>query len=410
MTRDELQQQAIELICTYKRVALMWATSVGKSFAAIGAARKTKSSRILLLVAEVEHKKNWEREFNKYASLRGWDMQRETSLTVECYASFKNYENTSWDMIILDEAHHITSEKRMGVLGTVEAKYFILLSATLSVQTIWDVSQTIGTIKTSKVTLEDAINWGIVSKPRIYLIPLALDGISPRETIVEEWGKKKERRVFRCSFAERGRYLMLKKDYPNVRLEISCTQLQKYNYLEQQITYWKQAYLRGRQEFQKNKWMQAGLKRKNMLGEGKTEEVKKLLRGLQNTRFICFCSSISQAEELGQNVIHSKKSGNKEVVEKFNEQMTDNIFAVKMLQEGQNLNGIEAGIIIQLDGEERSFIQRFGRSLRADDPVQYIFYYKGTRDEEYLQNALKGIDQQYVRQIKINQDGSIESK
>jgi superfamily II DNA or RNA helicase len=119
-------------------------------------------------------------------------MQRETNLTVECYASFKNYENTSWDMIILDEAHHITSEKRMGVLGTVEAKYFILLSATLSVQTLWDVSQIIGTIKTSKVTLEDAINWGTVSKPRIYLIPLALDGIFPREAIVEEWGKKKE--------------------------------------------------------------------------------------------------------------------------------------------------------------------------------------------------------------------------
>ena len=57
----------------------------------------------------------------------------------------------------------------------------------------------------------------------------------------------------------------------------------------------------------------------------------------------------------------------------------NNIFAVGMLQEGQNLVNIEAGIIIQLDGKERSFIQKFGRSLRAEDPVQYIFYYKNTK-------------------------------
>ena len=70
-----------------------------------------------------------------------------------------------------------------------------------------------------------------------------------------------------------------------------------------------------------------------------------------------------------------------------------------MLQEGQNLNDIEVGIIIQLDGQERSFIQKFGRSLRAEDPTQYIFYYKNTRDTEYLQNALEGIDESYIQEL-----------
>ena len=71
-----------------------------------------------------------------------------------------------------------------------------------------------------------------------------------------------------------------------------------------------------------------------------------------------------------------------------------------MLQEGQNLVDIQAGIIIQLDGEERTFVQRFGRSMRAEDPVQFIFYYKGTRDEEYLENALQDIDKQYITVIE----------
>ena len=70
-----------------------------------------------------------------------------------------------------------------------------------------------------------------------------------------------------------------------------------------------------------------------------------------------------------------------------------------MLQEGQNLTDIEAGIIVQLDGQERAFVQKFGRSLRADDPVQFIFYYKDTRDMDYLDNVLEGINNEYITEV-----------
>ena len=74
-----------------------------------------------------------------------------------------------------------------------------------------------------------------------------------------------------------------------------------------------------------------------------------------------------------------------------------------MLQEGQkNLTDIQVGIIVQLDGTERPFIQKFGRSLRAEDPHQYIFYYKNTRDEEYLENILYGIDETFIDTVDIN--------
>lgn len=72
-----------------------------------------------------------------------------------------------------------------------------------------------------------------------------------------------------------------------------------------------------------------------------------------------------------------------------------------MLQEGMNLTDIQVGIIIQLDGEERAFIQKFGRALRAESPEQYIIYYKGTRDEEYLKNAIENIDAKYIVETKI---------
>ena len=71
-----------------------------------------------------------------------------------------------------------------------------------------------------------------------------------------------------------------------------------------------------------------------------------------------------------------------------------------MLTEGQNLKNIEVGIIVQLDGKKRPFIQKSGRILRSESPQQYIFYYKGTRDEEYLHNILEGIDSNYVSTIE----------
>ena len=86
---------------------------------------------------------------------------------------------------------------------------------------------------------------------------------------------------------------------------------------------------------------------------------------------------------------------------KFNRKEISNLFAVGMLQEGVNLTDIQVGIIIQLDGEERAFIQKFGRVLRSDSPVQYIFYVKNTRDEDYLKNALENIDKNYIKSITI---------
>ena len=65
-----------------------------------------------------------------------------------------------------------------------------------------------------------------------------------------------------------------------------------------------------------------------------------------------------------------------------------------------NLRNIQVGVIVQLDGQKLRFIQKLGRSLRSDFPIQYIFYYRNTRDEEYLNNALEGINNEYIKEFK----------
>lgn len=402
MTREELQMQSLSLIKRSNRVALQWCTGLGKSRAAIEIANYLADKEfkeceeplnVLLVVAETAHKSNWKIEFEK------WNLKTD-NVAIECYASLDKYRDTYWDLVIFDEAHHLGTDLKIDILNELHVRNVVLLSATLPDQVMGAVSGIFGEFETSKVTLKQAIEWGILPEPKVYLIPLNLDNTYPNCTIIEEWGKKEKRVTYKCKFYERWEYLRNKAKYPNVTLEISCTQQQKYDYLSDQFEYWKKQFFRTRQEFTKNKWLQVGSKRKRFLGECKTDAVRVLLHKLQCMRYICFCTSIEQAELLGgRNAIHSERKDSLEIIDKFNTKKIDSLFAVGMLQEGQNLTDIEAGIIIQLDGKERAFIQKFGRSMRAEDPVQFIFYYKNTRDMDYLENVLEGVSEEYINEV-----------
>lgn len=398
MTRGELQLAAVELIKHNNRLALQWCTGLGKSKTAIMIMNELgkyhSKYKVLLVVAETAHKDNWKKEFIK------WGLQNYIDITIECYASLKNYRNTEWDLIIFDEAHHLGSELRLDTLTDIKADNVLLLSATLPDQIIQILSIIYGKFMLSKVSLKQAISWGILPKPKIYLIPLTLDSTIPNCIISEEWGRSNKRIIIHCSLKDRWVYLKNKIAYPNVTLLIQCTQQQKYDYLTEQFEYWRMRFFNTRNEAVKNKWLQAGSKRKRFLGESKTDIVKILLDNIKNKRYICFCSSIEQAEELGGNrAIHSKRTDSSNIIKQFDNKEINSLFAVGMLQEGQNLQDIEAGVITQLDGQERVFIQKFGRSLRAEDPIQFIFYYKNTRDEEYLNKALENVDREYVTTI-----------
>lgn len=395
--KTKLQKEAVSILKENKRVVLQWCTGLGKSKVAIDSinrlTKENKDLKILLVVAETAHKSNWEKEFKK------WKL-KPCNIIVECYASLRKYTDTTWDFIIFDEAHHLGSNLRIEAILTMKAEYILMLSATFPVMLLGLVNEAFGNFVILKVTLKEAIEQKLLPKPKIFLIPLTLNSTDTSYTITEEWGNKDIRQLYKCSFNQRWEYLSNRSKYPNVTLEISCTQLQKYEYLTNQFEYWRSRFLRARQEFAKNKWLQAGSKRKRFLGECKIKEVYSLLPKLHKKRFICFCSSIEQAKLLGgKNAIHSQRDDTLNVIEAFNNKKINNLFAVGMLQEGQNLTDIEAGIIVQLDGQERSFVQKFGRTLRADSPLQFIFYYKGTRDEEYLKSIVEGIDEDYITEV-----------
>lgn len=401
LTKSTIQSKAIDALTNDKRVVLQWATGVGKGYTAVKAIQQLKPAKILIVVAETAHKKNWIDEFAKAGGVDEWT----TSITIECYASLKNYRDTSWDLIVFDEVHHLGSDIRIDIMGTLKAERVLALSATISDQELlYCLELTFGKFVYSKITIQEAVENHLLPEPKIYLIPMQLDYISKTEVIEESWGVSTKRVTVKCTMQESWKYRKAKKTlYPNMHLIISCSALEKYNYLTDQMDYWMKRYYVTKNEAIKAKALQYGSQRKILMGETKTSKVFHLLATLKDQRYICFCASISQAELLGgDNAIHSKKPSNAQVINNFNRGKINNLFAVGMLQEGQNLNNIQAGIIVQLDGKERPFIQKFGRAMRAEDPVQYIFYYKNTQDEKWKNMVLEGIDSTYIKEYEIH--------
>lgn len=394
MTKEDIQKKATELIVDHNNLILQWCTSLGKSKAAIDIVKKTEATTVLLIVAEIAHKENWKKEFLR------WGLPSNTGVVIDTYASLKNHRNESYNLLILDEGHHAGSDLRLDILGDIIAEKVLVLSATLTSEVLTSLTNVFGSFYNYKISLSEAIEWNVLPEPKIYLIEMELDTTYPTQTIIEEWGKSETKTVIKTTLQGRWDYMKDKLKYPNVRLEIKCTEREKYDYITAQIEYWKSMYMRKRIEFMKNKWLHLGSERKRFLGDLKSNQANNLIHKLQSKRYVCFCTSIAQAELLGnRNAIHSGKKDSLSIIDSFNDKKISNLFAVGMIQEGQNLTDIEAGVIIQLDGQERAFIQKTGRAMRAESPTLYVFYYSNTRDEDYLKNVLENIDSEYITEV-----------
>lgn len=392
--KSNLQKETFSKYKDCPRLLIKWATGCGKSKMAIDLLKYTLShlphnAEILFLVAERSHIKNWKQEFTK------WQLDEATKIDMMCYSSLHKAKK-HYDILVLDEAHHSFSDIRVSLLKTIKVKYVYMLSATFSDEFLDIAEDIFGKFQVSSVSLKLAINNQILSDPQIYVVNMELDNTKANQRI--QIGKGDNLPV--VNWWDRNKYIYKKK--PCI---IKCTEYQKNQYYDDSMDYWKRRYENTRNFIIKNKWVNLGSQRKKFLGELKTENVKVLLEKLKKHRLVCFCSSIDQANKLSEKTtISSKKSSkvNQGIIDSFNAKELNTLFTVGMITEGVNLTDTQVGIIIQLDGHLRLFIQKLGRVLRSNYPVVYIFVYKGTQDEVYLNKALKSINEESVKYINVN--------
>lgn len=392
MNREEITKRVMETFHTNKKLCLQFPTGTGKSLIALRLASSSdlnitnpdSGKKILILIAERAHKQLWKDEFMKW----GYESLLKDTLIITYASLHKVYGEYS--VIIADEVHHLCTEKRLSLFLNLSSPVFLGLSATVGRDRFRALQAAIPDAMLLSISLQETIDKGILPDPEINVIPLILDNTKPTQEIIKMRGKKEKRKVIHCTYREMWDYIKNKLTYPDIELHVKCTERQKYDAIDSEWYFWKQKYLTSRQEFMKNKWMLAGTQRKRYLGELKTAKVKELIESLpKDERFICFCTSIEQQIELAKsyNYINSELKDCQNVINTFNEKRFNSLYCVGMAQEGLNLVDVPTGIIVQLDAELRRFIQKVGRLLRADHPRIYVFYYKHTRDEEFLEKV-----------------------
>lgn len=392
MTREEVYSECLSKLYESNFLMLELPTGFGKSKLSIDLVNnlvenkyKDKSVSMLLLVAKRVHKETWKREFEKWGGINV------DSLTIECYESLKKHENERFDILVMDEVHHINSDLRLDALKTVDFGNAIGLSATIPNKLKMYFQYTYH-MQIVSCGIADAIENEVLPEPKIILLPLQLDGKNLSETL--EVNPKIKGKVYHDVYEKRW-------TYRNQRLHaiLKCTQKQKLGEMNAQILKMKNLYARTRQEFFKNKWLHSCGERLQYLAYLKNDIIKDILEKLDKDRTITFCKTIEQAEILGNHCIHSKNKDSDQIYNDFNNRKIDHIVSVNILNENANLTDCKYAIFANYSSSEVIGPQRLGRSLRHKSPIIIMPFYEGTREQEILENMIKDFNKDAIYTI-----------
>ena len=361
MKREEIQEKALELVDKSKYMILELITGYGKTKVAIDLINHICDrvfrndecpTTILILVAKTVHKQTWKDEIEKWGGIKS------DYITIECYESLKNYENSYFDVVVVDEMQHL-SEARIDVLETIHInESFIGLSATIK-RDMRDYFIYNHKAEVIKCGLKEAVEDEVLPEPTVYLLPLTLDTTNYTYK-VKKFGR-----------------------------DIITTQKGCYDSISSLIEWYKNKYFNSRNERIKNLWLSTAGKRLKWCAEQKEALVLSLLDKFRNYKTLTFCSSIEQSERLGKYNITSKNKASVKNLEMFNLNKIKHITACNILNEGVNLTNCRIGIFCNLNRSDIVVKQRVGRILRHKSPIIIIPYFKDTREEELVQKMIE---------------------
>ena len=397
MTGEEIYSKCVEEIAKTNCLLMELATGTGKTRLSLMLSnhllesqwyQQAKTINILIMVAKRVHKQTWTDEIEKWGGIN--HPTASINICKECYESLHKHCDEHWDIIILDECHHIGSQARMDALKTIKYGYIIGLSATIprNIKAFFRFNYHSQVVSCDII---EAIDSEVLPEPTILLFPLQVE--SSRVSEVLELHPKAPGPVVHCDYKDLKKY-----KFKNVHVLCNCTQEQKLREIDSLISWFKSKAMTGNQAM-KQTWLYFCGKRLEFLADCKLQWVKLILHHLDKERTITFCKTISQTEQLGKNCIHSQNKDATKVYDDFNNKKIHHITAVNILNENANLVDCKYAIFANLSSSEVVIPQRIGRSMRHKQPVIIFPYYKGTREEEILQKMLEGFNKDFIKVI-----------
>lgn len=135
----------------------------------------------------------------------------------------------------------------------------------------------------------------------------------------------------------------------------------------------------------------------------KEKYVEHLLNSIDD-KCIIFCNTTEQSDKLCPNSYHSKNPDSEYNLEQFKLGNIKCLSSVQQLNEGVNIPDLKYGIILHAYSNERKTNQRLGRLLRLSpdkEAIVHILAYKNTIDAQWVNNALKDLDQSKISYVNV---------
>jgi len=103
--------------------------------------------------------------------------------------------------------------------------------------------------------------------------------------------------------------------------------------------------------------------------------------------------------------VHSNNIDSDENLQLFKEGMIEKLSCVNQLNEGINIPELRSAIIMHSFGNERKLCQKLGRTLRLNPneiSTTHVLCYKNTVDEQWVNEALKDLDENKIKYFDVD--------
>lgn len=409
MTDKNILRQSIQDTAVASNVAaggfstLAMCTGAGKTRCAILRAQqviKENPDAIIFLAVPTQKLRdaNWKEEFEKWGAIDIYN----NNLIRSCYVSMQKHKGIIFDLVILDEGHRIT-EDNLEFFESNEIKSIICLTATFPKEGLKkEILSALAPVSFT-YTLEQGVADGIVTPFEIHVLMMDLDGDSK---YIKAGNAK--RRWYQTEVVK---YEFIQKKFDSAKHEIDELKgIIKQWKLNNNIDLFATTFYKTPQ-FEKIEKDLASAEKKFEISiferrqfirtlKCKTKVARRLLDKNYNpdNRFIVFCGSIDQANELcGEDVFHS---GVKDIAyNKFKALEINQLGVVDALNEGHNLPIVDEAYAVQVNSKELHLIQRIGRIIRyREDHIAkfYIICVRDTVDEKWVTKALNSFDESII--------------
>jgi superfamily II DNA or RNA helicase len=361
-TKDQIQQEALDVIANLDRAGVEISMGVGKCLLGLKhmANFYNDNARYLVVAPKKTIFGSWKDDMDKF----GYDSFKE-HVEFSTYRSLTK-QDMDFDVVYLDECHSLKDSHRDWLKAYLEQGGKVLgLTGTYPIYKNTEKGKMCIEFcpKVYVYETDDAVDDKILNDYRIYIHQLYLDGAPTIDV------ELKDKPSFKTSEVKSYSYWNMRVMSANSPKASHIARIQRMKALQGFPS--KEAYA-----------------------------AKLLSRVTKKT--IVFASTQAQADRLCENSVHSKNKQSDDNLLLFKNGDILKLSAVEQLSEGVTIPNLETGIIMHSFANNRKASQKIGRLLRLNPDATstiHILCYVNSVDKDWCKTALDHLDQSKIEWI-----------